>query len=478
MKLVFERSLPGFVNNYLQDCTIPADFSSVRAQKPSLPEVPESELARHYTTLASQTRGVNGGFYPLGSCTMKYNPAAHEAYAALPGFNVHPLAPPDAVQGCMAVLWDTQRALCEICGMDEFALQPAAGAHGEYAGLLLIRAFHRANGDTVRRNILIPDSAHGTNPASAAMAGFHVVNVPSTSEGLVDLDALRSLANEETAGLMLTNPNTVGLFDRNIEEITRIIHDVGGLCYYDGANLNAVMGIARPGDMGFDVVHVNLHKTFSTPHGGGGPGSGPVGCKAFLRRFLPAGHIIKQSDGSYISETPESSIGRIKLFYGNFLVIVRALAYILTLGSDGLKQASEIAVLNANYLLSKISDLYDVPYPGHCMHEFVISLDRFNKSHNVRALDIAKALIDCGIHPPTMYFPLIVQEALMFEPTETETLATLDEAAEALRSLYRMILEMPEHLQNAPHNTAISRPDETLAARKPHLPRSNTGAPS
>ncbi|MEA4823903.1 MAG: aminomethyl-transferring glycine dehydrogenase subunit GcvPB [Clostridiaceae bacterium] len=470
MKLLFEECLQGYVNSYLPDCasSVPAAFA--RTEAPKLPEVPEVTIDRHYTALASQTRGVNAGFYPLGSCTMKYNPAANEAYAALPGFaDTHPLAPETSVQGCLEVLWLAQRMLCEICGMDDFTMQPAAGAHGEFTGLLLIKAYHASRGDTARTKILVPDSAHGTNPASAAMAGFTIVNVPSTDEGLVDLDQLAAFVGPDTAGLMLTNPNTVGLFDRNILKITEIIHDAGGLCYYDGANLNAVMGIARPGDMGFDVVHVNLHKTFSTPHGGGGPGSGPVGCKSILRDFLPEGQVVRTESGAFETVTPARSIGRVKAFHGNFLVVVRALAYMLSLGAKGLREASESAVLNANYLMHRLADLYNVAFPGPCMHEFVLTLEHMKREQGVSAMDVAKALIDHGIHPPTMYFPLIVHEALMFEPTETETRASLDEAADVLRVLHAQALTDPESLRAAPHTAPIGRPDETQAARKPVL---------
>ncbi len=352
--------------------------------------------------------------------------------------------------------------------MDAFSLQPSAGAQGEFAGLLTIKAYHEARGDATRTKILVPDSAHGTNPASAAVAGYTVVNIPSGPDGLVDVAALRTAAGPDTAGLMLTNPNTVGLFDHNILEITGIVHAAGGLCYYDGANLNAIMGVARPGDMGFDVVHFNLHKTFSTPHGGGGPGSGPVGCKALLAPYLPAGLAVKTETG-YALATPEASIGQLRAFYGNFLVVVRALAYILRLGGRGLREASETAVLNANYLLHKLCDLYEVAYDPPCMHEFVLSLENLKKSQNVGAIDVAKALLDHGIHPPTMYFPLIVHEALMVEPTETETRETLDEAAAVFRDLYEQAQTEPEALRAAPHTAVIRRPDEVTAARKPVL---------
>ena len=411
MKLVFERSAEGRGTRYLPECDVPERLpaAALREKPLRLPELPETEVDRHYTCLAGQTHGVNDGFYPLGSCTMKYNPQINEKMASLPGFvNIHPLQDKESMKGCREVTEKLEQLLCEITGMDAMTLQPAAGAHGEFTGLLVIKAYHRSRNDTGRTKIIVPDSAHGTNPASAAMAGFDVVSIPSDDHGCVDLDALREAAKEDTAGLMLTNPNTVGLFDPNILEITRIVHEAGGLCYYDGANLNAIMGIARPGDMGFDVVHVNLHKTFSTPHGGGGPGSGPSGCKSFLAPFLPG------------KDSPQS-IGNVRSFGGNFLVEVKALAYILTLGREGIPEAARNAVLNANYMRVKLADIYPMAYDTICMHEFVMSLEKLKHETGVSALDVAKAMLDYGIHPPTMYFPLIVHEALMVEPTETET---------------------------------------------------------
>ncbi|SMC49715.1 aminomethyl-transferring glycine dehydrogenase subunit GcvPB [Papillibacter cinnamivorans] len=465
MKLLFEKSLPGSCGRYLPDSDVPEyalPEDALRKTPPALPELSETELSRHYSALSRRTYGVNCGFYPLGSCTMKYNPRINEELAALPGFTeVHPLQPEHTVSGCRAVLDLAEDALCRVTGMDAMSFQPAAGAHGEFTGLLLIRAYHRARGDFKRMKILVPDSAHGTNPASAAMAGFDVVNLPSREDGLVDLDALRRAAGEDTAGLMLTNPNTLGLFDTGIREIADIVHEAGGLLYYDGANLNAVLGVARPGDMGFDVVHLNLHKTFSTPHGGGGPGSGPVGCKEALRPYLPASRLAG-------AVSPES-IGQVRAFHGNFLVVVRALAYLLSLGSDGLLEASETAVLNANYLLHRLSPKYKAAYSGRCMHEFVLTLEDLKSETGVSALDLAKALADRGIHPPTMYFPLIVHEALMLEPTETETKETLDEAADLFLELYKAAHDRPELLKNAPLNTPVRRPDEVAAARNPVL---------
>ncbi|MEG2459218.1 MAG: aminomethyl-transferring glycine dehydrogenase subunit GcvPB [Raoultibacter sp.] len=472
MKLVFELSQPGRGTTLLPTCDVAAatpDARFCRAQKPPLPEVAEIDLDRHYTRLAHEAFGVSNGFYPLGSCTMKYNPRIDEELCALPGFTaIHPLQPENTVQGCLEVMAKTCDLLAEITGMDAVTLQPAAGAHGEYAGVLLIAAYHQAQGATERTKIIVPDSAHGTNPATASMAGFTTVNVPSNAQGGVDLDALRAACGPDTAGLMLTNPNTVGLFDKNILEICAIVHEAGGLCYYDGANLNPIMGLVRPGDMGFDCVHLNLHKTFSTPHGGGGPGSGPVGCKAHLAQFLPTPTVLEH-EGSYEFATPTHSLGRMKSFYGNFGVLVRALAYIMTLGREGIPLAAQTATLNANYLMHQLADLYPMAYPGPCMHEFVMDLGALKEECGVCALDVAKRLLDYDMHPPTMYFPLIVHEALMVEPTETESRETLDAAAEAFRAIYREAQSDAETLHAAPHSTRVGRPDEVLAARKPQL---------
>ena len=472
MKLIFERGAEGRGCSILPPCDVPeVEFSRKRETKLCLPSLSETEINRHYSELEKQVYGVNSGFYPLGSCTMKYNPKVNEAAAALPGFSgLHPLQPEHTVQGALELLNRSEKALCEITGMDRMTFQPAAGAHGEFTGLLLIKAYHQKRGEGEKRTkILVPDSAHGTNPASAAMAGFTVVNIPSGPDGCVDLEKLQEAAGEDTAGLMLTNPNTVGLFDKNILEITGIVHGAGGLCYYDGANLNAVMGIVRPGDMGFDVIHLNLHKTFSTPHGGGGPGSGPVGCKEFLAAFLPGKAAERREDGTYEFQTPAESIGAVRSFWGNFLVVAKAYAYILSLGAEGIPEAAESAVLNANYLKKKLEDIYPMAYPGTCMHEFVMDLSKIKEKTGVTALDIAKGLLDGGIHPPTMYFPLIVHEALMFEPTETESRETLDEAAELLRKLYRTACENPKELHEAPIHTPVRRLDEVQAARKPVL---------
>ena len=473
MKLLFERSHEGRSQSLVPACDVPEvdfDASVLRETTPHLPELPEIEVSRHYTELAKQTHGVNDGFYPLGSCTMKYNPYMNEEFASLPGFsNIHPLQPANTAQGCLEVLYQADKLLCEICGMDAMTLQPAAGAHGEFTGLLLIRAYHLHNQDTERTQIIVPDSAHGTNPASAVMAGFEVVNVASNEAGGIDLDALREACGPQTAGLMLTNPNTVGVFDPNIIEICDIVHQAGGLCYYDGANLNAVMGHVRPGDMGFDCVHVNLHKTFSTPHGGGGPGSGPVGCKNNLADFLPGQRVRQTDEGVFELFAPEQSIGRVRSFNGNFSVVVRALAYITMLGAEGISEASETAVLNANYLMHKLSEAYEMAYPAPCMHEFVMTLEKLHHDKEVSALDVAKRLLDFGIHPPTMYFPLIVHEALMVEPTETESKETLDEAAEVFISIMNEANTNADVLHSAPCACAIKRPDEVQAARKPNL---------
>lgn len=473
MKLLFERSHPGRRCTILPACDVPTteiDPALCREQAPHLPQMSENELSRHYTELAKQTYGVNDGFYPLGSCTMKYNPKVNDQIAAPPGFaSIHPLQPEETVQGCLEALDLAAQYLCEITGMDDMTFQPAAGAHGELTGLMLIKKYHQANGHEGRVNILVPDSAHGTNPASATMAGFHVVSIPSLPNGCVDIEALRQAADEHTAGLMLTNPNTVGLFDPNIAEITEIVHKAGGLCYYDGANLNAIMGIVRPGDTGFDVVHLNLHKTFSTPHGGGGPGSGAVGCKDFLKPFLPSPTLTHDESGYHLHRDNPQSIGAVKSFYGNFLVVVRALCYLLSLGKEGVPEASQNAVLNCNYMMSHLKDLYDIAFDTGCMHEFVMTLENLKKEKGVTAMDIAKALLDNGIHPPTMYFPLIVEEALMVEPTETETRETLDHAIEVFRSIYIQAQEHPEQMHELPLHTPVRRLDEVGAARNPRL---------
>ena len=474
MKLIFERGEEGQFLSILPKCDVPVTRlpgSCKRSSAPRLPHVSENELSRHYSTLAKAVHGVNDGFYPLGSCTMKYNPKVNEAVASLPGFTgVHPLQGDQNTQGCLEVLYETEKSLCEITGMDALTLQPAAGAHGEFTGLMLIKSRLRSIGQAdTRKKIIVPDSAHGTNPASAAMCDFTIVNIPSAPDGCVDLDALRAAVGPDTAGLMLTNPNTVGVFDKNILEITKIVHNAGGLCYYDGANLNAVMGVVRPGDMGFDCIHLNLHKTFSTPHGGGGPGSGPVGCKAFLADFLPGLRVKKDAKGVLHSAAAKKHFGQVKAFGGNFLVVVKALAYILSLGKQGIPEASKNAVLNANYMQACLRDDYDLAFNVFCMHEFVLTLDRLHKETGVSALDLAKGLLDRGIHPPTMYFPLIVHEALMIEPTETEPKEMLDEVVAAFKELKALAYENPQALHDAPTKTPVRRLDDVRAARTPVL---------
>ena len=461
--LSYEKSVPGRRSEVIPQPDVPAyalPAALRRKTPPALPELSEVDVDRHYTELAHRAYGVNCGFYPLGSCTMKYNPAVNEAVAALPGFaQAHPLAPAHAVAGCRAVMDELSWSLCRITGMDAFTLQPAAGAHGELTGMLCVRAYHESRGDTARKKILVPDSAHGTNPASAAMAGFTVVNVPSRADGCVDLDALSALLDDGVAGMMMTNPNTLGLFEKDILKISRMVHASGGLMYYDGANLNAILGLARPGDMGFDVTHLNLHKTFSTPHGGGGPGSGPVGVKALLAPFLPT-----------VASLGETGPLQVKAFHGNFATLARALAYIKTLGGDQLRDVAHHAVLNANYLMARLKAAgYTPAFDRPCMHEFVLTLEHERETAGVSALDVAKTVIDYGMHPPTMYFPLIVHEALMFEPTETETRETLDRAAQVMADIRADLQRDPEAMHTAPHSAVIGRPDEVRAARTPVL---------
>ena len=469
--LVFEKSKAGRGCSSLPACDVEIVLPGEKDRRElalHMPAMAEGDLARHYTELSKKCHGVNDGFYPLGSCTMKYNPKINEDMAALPGFaEIHPLQPAHTVQGCMEVIKKAEEYLCEITGMDQMTFQPAAGAHGEFVGLLLIKAYHESRGDHNRRKIIVPDSAHGTNPASAVMAGYSVVSIPSAADGCVDLEKLEAVLGDDVAGLMLTNPNTVGLFDKNILKITDLVHGCGGLCYYDGANLNAVMGTVRPGDMGFDVIHLNLHKTFSTPHGGGGPGSGPVGCKSILAPFLPSVRVEGEDELTFV-KAPQT-IGDVKNFYGNFAVVVKALTYVMTLGKEGIPAASQNAVLNANYMMNKLKDLYTMAFDEVCMHEFVMSLKDVKKGTGISAMDIAKGLLDNGIHPPTMYFPLIVDEALMIEPTETESKETLDEAVAVFRKLFEMAQTEPDSLHAAPLTTPVSRLDEVGAARNPVL---------
>lgn len=474
--LIFEVSKPGRIGYSLPELDVPeVDVTSIlsqgviRTEDAELPEVSELDIMRHYTALSNRNHGVDTGFYPLGSCTMKYNPKINEAVARFPGFaRVHPLQDESTVQGALEVAYDLQEHLAEITGMPQVTLQPAAGAHGEWTALMMIRAFHEANGDTQRTKVLVPDSAHGTNPASATVAGFDTVTVKSNEKGLVDLEDLKSKVGPDTAALMLTNPNTLGLFEEDILEMAAAVHGVGGKLYYDGANLNAVMSKARPGDMGFDAVHLNLHKTFTGPHGGGGPGSGPVGVTDELAAFLPKPVIEKVDDRFVLNYDVPQSIGRVKPFYGNFGIYLRAYTYIRSMGPDGLKAVTEYAVLNANYMMRRLEPYFDLPYTQHCKHEFVLS-GRRQKKLGARTLDMAKRLLDFGYHPPTIYFPLNVEEAMMIEPTETESKETLDNFIEAMIQIAKEVEENPEIVQEAPHTTVIGRLDETKAARKPVL---------
>lgn len=475
--LIFEISKPGRKAYSLPELDVPVKSvdsllpeQHLREKPAELPEVSEVDVVRHFTRLSQLNFGVDIGFYPLGSCTMKYNPKINEEAASLPGFNdIHPYVPEDLAQGCLELMYDLQNYLAEIAGMEHVSLQPAAGAHGELTGILIIRAYHRSRNDHKRTKILVPDSAHGTNPASAALGGFTVVEIPSDERGGVSIEHLDKAMDDTVAGLMLTNPNTLGLFDENIEKIEEIVHSRGGLLYYDGANANAILGISRPGDMGFDVLHFNLHKTFSTPHGGGGPGSGPVAVKEFLEPFLPVPTVTFDGQKYNLYYDRPQSIGRMKSFYGNFLVMVKAYAYIRALGPDGLRRASEDAVLNANYIMRKILEYYDLPYDRHCKHEFVVSPSRIKKETGVRTLDISKRLLDYGFHPPTNYFPLIVDEALMIEPTETESKETLDAFCEALIAIAKEAYENSEVVKSAPHTTVVGRLDEAAAARNPNV---------
>ncbi len=477
-KVIFEKGAPGRRGYRFPDCDVPETplgealpSELIRKEPASLPEVSELEAVRHFVNLSRLNHAVDVGFYPLGSCTMKYNPKVNEEAASMPGFSrIHPYQPEETVQGALGLMYHLERFLCEIAGLDRATLQPAAGAHGELLGLMLMRAWHDKNGEgATRRRVIIPDAAHGTNPASAAMCGYDVVEIPTDKRGGMDVEALRKAVGPDTAGLMLTNPNTLGLFDENIAEIASIVHDAGGLLYYDGANANAILGISRPGDMGFDIVHFNLHKTFSTPHGGGGPGAGPVAVSEKLAPFLPVPTVEKVGDRYTLLYDRPESIGRIRSFYGNFGVLVRAYAYIRTHGPDGLRRVSEHAVLHANYLMRRLEPYFDLPFDRHCKHEFVLSGRRQKKATGVRTLDIAKRLLDFGIHSPTVYFPLIVEEALMIEPTETEPLEVLDEFIEVMISIAKEADEDPERVKGAPYTTPVSRLDETAAARRPVL---------
>ncbi|HEU4965648.1 MAG TPA: aminomethyl-transferring glycine dehydrogenase subunit GcvPB [Bacilli bacterium] len=474
--LIFELSVPGRIAYSLPELDVPEENMEdlipagyLRETPAELPELSELDLVRHFTELSKRNHGIDDGFYPLGSCTMKYNPKRNEKMARIPGFaSIHPLQPQETVQGALELMYNLQQELAEITGMDEVSLQPAAGAHGEWTGLMMIRAYHESRNEK-RTTVIVPDSAHGTNPASATVAGYRTVTVKSNDRGGVDLDALRQAVNEDTAALMLTNPSTLGLFEDQIIEIAEIVHEAGGLLYYDGANANAILGYARPGDMGFDVVHLNLHKTFTTPHGGGGPGSGPVGVKKELIPFLPKPRLEKQGDQFVLNWDRPQSIGKVKGFWGNFGINVRAYSYIRTMGPDGLKRVTEDAVLNANYMMRRLAPHFDLPYDQVCKHEFVLSGRRLKKEYGVKTLDLAKRLLDFGVHPPTIYFPLNVEEAIMIEPTETENLQTLDHFCEAMIQIAKEAEADAEMVKNAPYNTKVNRLDETTAARNPVL---------
>jgi len=484
--LVFEISSPGRKAVFLPELDVPETElpqELLRDDLP-LPEVSEVDLVRHYVHLSQMNHAVDTGFYPLGSCTMKYNPKVNEEAARLPGFTrTHPYQDHRTVQGNLRLMYELQEFLKEIGGFAAVSLQPAAGAHGEFTGILMMRAYHEERGDTKRTKVLIPDSAHGTNPASSAMSGYQVVEIKSDQRGNVDLEELRAHCDDTVVGLMLTNPNTLGLFEEQMLEVAELIHGCGGLMYGDGANVNALLGIAKPGDLGFDVLHYNLHKTFSTPHGGGGPGSGPVGASERLAKYLPGPIVVKEvkEQGSrraveqggndnpcYRLQMPQASIGRVKAFYGNFGVFIKAYTYIRMLGAIGLKQVSEDAVLAANYLLAKLRKVYPLPYDRTCMHEFVLS-GPLPQAPDVHTVDIAKRLMDYGFHPPTVYFPLIVPEALMIEPTETESKETLDAFVEAMLKIAEEAQENPDLLHQAPHTTPVTRLDEVRAARQPVL---------
>jgi glycine dehydrogenase subunit 2 len=485
-RTIFERSRAGrraFVAPALDVPEVPIGellpVDAIRREPPALPEVSEPEIVRHYNGLSKKNFDLDTGFYPLGSCTMKHNPKVNERVAALPGHaRLHPLQDPEYAQGALELMWRLQQQLAEIAGLPHVSLQPSAGSHGELAGLLLTRAYHKDRGER-RTKVLTPDTAHGTNPASVTMAGFEVVKVGTAPDGGVDLDDLRAKADSDVACLMLTNPNTLGLFDRNIEEIAKIVHDAGATLYYDGANLNAVMGISRPGDMGFDIVHFNLHKSFTQPHGGGGPGAGPIAVSERIEPYLPHPQVVRREGSNGHREgyfdldfDRPKSIGRLRGFQGNFGVFVRAYAYICSVGGDGLRDVSETAVLNANYLRARlaedgVAEYLPIAFDRMCMHEFVLSGRGAKEQLGIKTLDIAKRLLDHGVHPPTVYFPLLVDEALMIEPTETETKETLDAFADALRSILEEAAQDPEIARNAPYSTPVRRLDEARAAKHP-----------
>jgi len=474
---LFERSRPGRGDGKIphppKDALdrIPADAR--RTTPPALPELNEPEVVRHYVNLSHLNYAIDTGFYPLGSCTMKFNPKLNEWAARLPGFaNLHPLAPDEIAQGSLQLLWELEQALIAISGMQAVTLQPAAGAQGELCGILMIRAYHRSRGDTDRDEVLVPDSSHGTNPATASMAGFKTITIPSAADGGVDLDKFRAALGPRTAAVMITNPSTLGLFEKRIGELLDAVHEAGALAYMDGANLNAILGRFKPGEAGFDVMHFNVHKTFSTPHGGGGPGAGPVGVGETLLPYLPTPRVLRADDGSFRLERPDerpTSIGRLRSFVGNTGVLVRAYTYIRAHGASGLREVSDDAVLAANYLRKRVGEAYDIPFDRFCKHEFVASATTLKKETGVRTLDVAKRLIDKGFHPPTIYFPLTVDEGMLIEPTETESVETLDAFADALIAIAGEAASDPELVKSAPHDAPVGRLDEATAARQPNL---------
>lgn len=473
-KLIFEKSVKGRGSSYVTAPDIPlkkaGDFIPLKFLRDDLPlpSLGELDVIRHYTRLSQMNFGVDTFFYPLGSCTMKYNPKVNEEFARMEGFiNVHPYQDESDVQGCLEALYNLEKMLCSLTGMDAFTFQPCAGAHGEFTGLLIIRSWHKRN-KSRRHKVIVPDSSHGTNPASARMCGYDVVVVESTKYGLIDIDKIYKAVDSDTAAVMLTNPNTLGLFEERICDISEIVHKKGGLFYYDGANFNALMGVAQPSLMGFDVLHLNLHKTFSTPHGGGGPGAGVVGVRGDLKEFLPVPVVGKKRNKFYLNYRLAGSIGRVHSFYGNFLVLVRAYAYLLRLGKEGVRRVAENAVLNARYIQESLNDFYEAGSAKKCMHEVVFSAGN-KKENGIHALDIAKRLIDYGIHPPTMYFPLIVKEALMIEPTETESKETIDYFIEVMKKIHNEARHTPKLLTDAPHSAPVKRLDEVKAARFPDL---------
>ena len=473
--LIFELSRPGCRGFHLPENPFgnyPIANELKRGNDAQLPECDEVTVVRHYTNHSGNNFGVDNGFYPLGSCTMKYNPVINEEVAARPAFaNLHPAQPADTCQGALAVLYGLQKALSEISGLHEFTLNPFAGAQGELVGLMIIRAYHQARNDSKRTKVIVPDSAHGTNPASAAVCGLDVVEVKSTPQGTVDTEHLKQLLGDDVAAMMMTNPNTLGLFEKDIPAITKMVHDCGGLMYYDGANLNPLLGECRPGDMGFDVMHINLHKTFSTPHGGGGPGAGPVGVRKGLEQFLPSPHVVRKGERYEIEElpfgfAPDTPTMNVGTFFGNFAVLMRAYTYILTLGKENLKNVGKLATLNANYIKESLKDVYDLPIEGLCKHEFVFDGLK-NKDTGIRTMDVAKALLDHGYHAPTIYFPLLFHEAMMIEPTETESKATIDSFIDVMGLIAQKAEQDPQQLKDAPLNTPIGRVDDVLAAKHP-----------